>query len=78
MNDRHVKNENSGSSHHVFHENEPFYWTGVIKLIKLLNVFQKRQGDEFIRAKNFLILSLRNEKVTFIVFHVKDINISAP
>ena len=53
MNDRHVKNENSGSSHHVFHENEPFYWTGVIKLIKLL-FFKKDKEMNSLEQKTFL------------------------
>ena len=55
-----------------------FTTTGVIKPTKLLSSFKKRQIDEFIRVQTFLILNLRNEKVTVIVFHVKDVNESVP
>ena len=51
---------------------------GVIKPAKLWSSFKKREIDEFIRVEAFLILNLRNEKVTFIVFHVKDVNESVP
>ena len=75
VNDRHVKDEKSGSSHQAFHVKEPFTRTGVIKPTKLLSFFKKKtQVDEFTRVKTFFILILRNEKV----FHVKDVNKSVP
>ena len=41
VNDRHVKDEKSGSSHQDFHVNEPFYYDGGYKIKKLLSFFRK-------------------------------------
>ena len=55
-----------------------FTTSGVIKTVKLLGFFKKRQVDEFIRVKTFLTKNILNKKVTFIVFHLKDINKLVP
>ena len=61
-----------------FHVNEPFYHDGSYKTNKVIKFFSKKekrkQVSEFIRVKTFIILNLRNEKVTSIVFHVKSVN----
>ena len=58
--------------------NEPFYHDGGYKTNKVISFVKKRQVDEFIRVKTFLILNLLNEKVTFIVCHIKEVNKSVP
>ena len=43
--------------------------------MEVIKSFLKRkQANEFIRKKTFLILNLCHEKLTFIVFHVKNVN----
>ena len=54
-----------------------FTTIGVIKPTNLF-FFKKKQLNEFIRVKTFLTLNLPYEKVTFIVFHAKDVNKSVP
>ena len=58
--------------------NEPFYHDGGYKTNKVTNFKKTTTVNEFIRVKILLILNLRNEKVTFRVFHVKDVNKSVP
>ena len=58
--------------------NELFYHDGGYKTNKVTNFFKKKTVNEFIRVKILFILNLRNEKVTFRVFHVKDVNKSVP
>ena len=64
-----------GSSHKGFHPNVPFFFkTGVIKPVKLLSTFQKKQKNEFICVKLVITLIFCNEKVPFIDFFAKDLN----
>ena len=67
VNGRHLKVEKSGSSHQASRLNEPFYHDGGYKMKKLVH--------EFIRK---IFLYLYNEKINFIVFHVKNVNKSVP
>ena len=79
LNDKHVKNEKSGSSQRAFHVNEPFYRNGGYKSNKVIKIFlKKKQIYEVIRVKSLLILKLRNKKVTFIVLYVKYVSKSVP
>ena len=57
-----------GSSHQGFHQNAPFFKTGVIKPVELLSAFQKKQKNEFICVKLVITLIFCNEKVPFIDF----------
>ena len=45
---------------------------------ELLRFLKNKQVNELVRVKIVMILNLRNEKVAFIVFYVKDVNKSVP
>ena len=48
--------------------NEPFFHYGGYETKKVIKLSLKKQVNEFIRVKTVIILSFRNEKITFIVF----------
>ena len=63
----------------LFTRKRHFFKTRFIKPSEeLLSLFQKKQENEFIWVKLVNILNSCNEKVTFIVFHVKNANKSVP
>ena len=54
------------------------FTTGLIEPEELLSLFQKKEENEFISIKLAAMLNCGNEKVNFVVFHVKDVNKLVP
>ena len=54
------------------------FTTGLIEPEELLILFQKKQENEFISLNLAIMLNCGNEKVNFVVFHVKDVNKLVP
>ena len=65
------KDKKSGSSHQLFHVNEPFFHDGGYKTNKAIKFFYKKQINEFFKVEIFIMLNSHNVKVIFIVFMSK-------